>query len=85
MPLHVVRHPLIEDALGRLRDRDTPCDEFRRLARRVSLLLAAEATRDLALGEAPELVAGRGAVAQPPHGVLDQRMAHDVERHGAGR
>jgi len=40
MPLHVVRHPLVEDALGRLRDRSTPCDEFRRLARRVSLLVA---------------------------------------------
>ena len=53
MPLHVVRHPLVEDALGRLRDRATPCDEFRRLARRVSLLLAAEATRDLALSERP--------------------------------
>jgi uracil phosphoribosyltransferase len=51
MPLHVVRHPVIEDALARLRDRFTPCDEFRRLARRVSLLLAAEATRDLALTE----------------------------------
>jgi uracil phosphoribosyltransferase len=51
MPLHVVRHPLIDDALGRLRDRATPCDEFRRLARRVSLLLAAEATRDLTLSD----------------------------------
>jgi hypothetical protein len=51
MPLHVVRHPVIEDSLARLRDRTTPCDEFRRLARRVSLLLAAEATRDLALSE----------------------------------
>ena len=51
MPLHVVRHPVIEDSLARLRDRTTPCDEFRRLARRVSLLLAAEATRDLALAE----------------------------------
>jgi uracil phosphoribosyltransferase len=49
MPLHVARHPLLEDALGRLRDPTTACDEFRRLARRVSLLLAAEATRDLAL------------------------------------
>lgn len=47
MPLTVVRHPLVEDALARLRERDTPCDEFRRLARRVSVLLAAEATRDL--------------------------------------
>jgi uracil phosphoribosyltransferase len=53
MPLHVVRHPLVEDAMGRLRDRATPCDEFRRLARRVSLLVAAEATRDLAVGEIP--------------------------------
>jgi uracil phosphoribosyltransferase len=52
MPLHVVRHPLVEDVLAALRDRKTPCDEFRRLARRVSLLLAVEATRDLALAEA---------------------------------
>lgn len=51
MPLHVVRHPLVEDALRGLRDKATPCDEFRRLARRVSLLLAAEATRDLELAE----------------------------------
>lgn len=51
MPLHVVRHPVIEDCLAGLRDRDTPCDEFRRLARRASVLLAAEATRDLALSE----------------------------------
>src|SRR5436309_3927076 len=49
MPLRVAAHPVIEDSLARLRDRETPCDEFRRLARRVSLLLAAEATRDLAL------------------------------------
>ncbi len=49
MPLHVVQHPLIDDALARLRDRTTPADEFRRLARRVSVLLTAEATRDLAL------------------------------------
>ena len=51
MPLHVVRHPLVEDALGRLRDRSTPSEEFRRLARRVSLLVAVEATRDLALSD----------------------------------
>ena len=51
MAVHVVRHPLIEDALLGLRDATTPCDEFRRLARRVSLLLAVEATRDLALEE----------------------------------
>ena len=51
MALHVLKHPIVEDTLARLRDRSTPCDEFRRLARRVSLLLAVEATRDLALAE----------------------------------
>ena len=51
MPLRVVRHPVIEDCLARLRDKATPCDEFRRLARRVSVLLTVEATRDLATEE----------------------------------
>ncbi len=45
--LRVVAHPLIDDTLRALRDRGTQPDEFRRLARRVSLLLVAEATRDL--------------------------------------
>jgi uracil phosphoribosyltransferase len=49
MPLHVVKHPLVEDVLGGLRDKTTPPDVFRSLARRVSLLLIAEATRDLDL------------------------------------
>src|SRR5688572_26276674 len=49
MPVRLVAHPVIEDSLARLRDRETPCDEFRRLARRVSLVLVTEATRDLAL------------------------------------
>ena len=47
MPVHVVRHPVVEDALARLRDRTTPSDEFRRLSRRLTLLLVADATRDL--------------------------------------
>jgi uracil phosphoribosyltransferase len=47
MDVHIVRHPLVEDVLAALRDRRTPCDAFRQLARRVSLLLVAEATRDL--------------------------------------
>ena len=51
MPLHVVEHPLVEDALADLRDRRTPAAEFRRLARRVSLLLAAVATGDLPLAD----------------------------------
>lgn len=52
MPLTLVRHPLVEDALARLRERTTPTEEFRRLARRASLLLVGEATRDLPLAAA---------------------------------
>ena len=51
MDVHVIRHPVVEDALAALRDRRTPCDVFRQLARRVSLVLVAEATRDLPLAE----------------------------------
>ena len=35
--------------------------------------------------EPAELVARGRAVAQPAHRVLDQRVAHHVQRHGAGR
>jgi uracil phosphoribosyltransferase len=52
MTLHVVSHPLVEDALAALRDRRTPPGEFRALSRRVSLLVVAEATRDLPTAEA---------------------------------
>jgi uracil phosphoribosyltransferase len=51
MALHVVRHPLVEDVLVGLRDKRTPSADFRRLARRLSLLLVAEATRDLPLAD----------------------------------
>ena len=51
MALHVVRHPLVEDVLVALRDKRTPSADFRRLARRLSLLLVAEATRDLPLAD----------------------------------
>jgi uracil phosphoribosyltransferase len=51
MPLKVISHPLVDDAMARLRDMATPCDEFRALARRVSVLLIAEATRDLAVND----------------------------------
>jgi uracil phosphoribosyltransferase len=53
MALTVVRHPLVEDVLTGLRDRRTGSAEFRRLAHRASLLVAAEATRDLATREVP--------------------------------
>lgn len=47
VPLHIVSHPVVQDILLRLRDRATPPDTFRVMARRISLLLAAEACRDL--------------------------------------
>jgi uracil phosphoribosyltransferase len=47
MKLNVVSHPLVDDVLAALRDKRTPSAEFRRLAHRVSLLVVAEATRDL--------------------------------------
>jgi uracil phosphoribosyltransferase len=45
VPVHVVDHPLVHDALVDLRDRQTPPDRFRRSATRISVLLAAEAMR----------------------------------------
>jgi uracil phosphoribosyltransferase len=47
VPLHLVSHPLVHDALATLRDVTTPPELFRRMAVRISLLLAAEATRDV--------------------------------------
>ena len=47
VPVHIVAHPLVHDALATLRDSSTPPELFRRMAVRISLLLAAEATRDL--------------------------------------
>lgn len=45
MPVHIVEHPLVHDALVELRDKRTPPDQFRRAATRISVLLAAEALR----------------------------------------
>jgi len=45
--VHLVRHPIVQDILLKLRDAGTGPDTFRAMARRVSLLIAAEATRDL--------------------------------------
>ena len=47
MSVYVVEHPLVQDALVTLRDAQTAPESFRRMAIRISLLLAAEATRDL--------------------------------------
>jgi uracil phosphoribosyltransferase len=45
VPVQLVDHPLVHDALVSLRDKRTPPDAFRRLATRISVLLAAEALR----------------------------------------
>ena len=47
VPLHLVDHPLVHDALMELRDVRTPPPEFRVAANRISVLLAAEALRDV--------------------------------------
>jgi uracil phosphoribosyltransferase len=51
VPVHVVDHPLVHDALVELRDKRTTSERFRRAANRISVLLAAEALRDLASSE----------------------------------
>ena len=47
MPLRLVDHPLVQDALMELRDAGTKPPAFRRAANRISVLLAAEALRDV--------------------------------------
>lgn len=50
----VATHPLLQDALAQLRDRETPPSLFRRLLRQAGLLLGIEALRELPL--APDTV-----------------------------
>lgn len=45
--VHVVDHPLVQDVLAELRDSQTTPERFRQLAGRISVLLAAEALRDI--------------------------------------
>lgn len=51
--LTVLAHPLAGDLLARLRDTETPPERFRHLTRRLSTVLALEATRSLATRAAP--------------------------------
>jgi uracil phosphoribosyltransferase len=48
VPVHLVDHPVVQDALVTLRDERTAPDEFRRAARRISVLIAGEALRGVA-------------------------------------
>jgi uracil phosphoribosyltransferase len=70
VPVHVIAHPVVHDALATLRDRRTPVEEFRRAARRISGVLAAEALRD---------VPTREVIVQTPLEPADgRRLAGDV-------
>jgi uracil phosphoribosyltransferase len=72
--LHIVEHPVVHDALATLRDAATTPEVFRRMAIRISLLLATEATRDVPseavsvqtpLGPAAGRRVGAGVVVVP--------------------
>jgi uracil phosphoribosyltransferase len=70
VPVHVIAHPVVHDALATLRDRRTTVEEFRRAARRISGVLAAEALRD---------VPTREVIVQTPLEPADgRRLAGDV-------
>jgi len=70
VPVHLVDHPLVHDALAILRDKRTAPDEFRRVATRISVLLAAEALRDVP--------AAAGTVETPLGPADARRMASEV-------
>jgi uracil phosphoribosyltransferase len=74
VPVHIVDHPLVHDALVSLRDKTTSPEHFRRASMRISVLLAAEAMRDLPtrdvnvdspLGPAPGRTIARDVVVVP--------------------
>jgi uracil phosphoribosyltransferase len=70
VPVHLVDHPLVHDALAILRDKRTAPDEFRRVATRISVLLAAEALRDVPVA---------ATAVDTPLGPADgRRMASEV-------
>jgi uracil phosphoribosyltransferase len=70
VPVHIVEHPLVHDALVTLRDKRTSPELFRRMAIRISLLLAAEALRDLP---------GETITVETPLGPADgRRLGADV-------
>jgi uracil phosphoribosyltransferase len=74
VPLHIVSHPLVHDALVTLRDKNTTPEHFRRAATRISVLVIAEALTDLPsqsvtvetpLGPASGRTAGSNVVVVP--------------------
>ena len=70
MSVHLVPHPLIHDALSLLRDINTDTEQFRQIANRISVLLVAEALRDLPTE--------RAVVQTPLEKAEGRRVARDV-------
>jgi uracil phosphoribosyltransferase len=50
--VHLIDHPVVQDKLTRMRQKDTEAGDFRRLLREISMLFTYEVTRDLPLGAA---------------------------------
>ena len=50
MSIHILDHALAKHHITTLRDKKTEADQFRRLLRRLTTLLVAEATKNLAIG-----------------------------------
>lgn len=44
---HLITHPLVQDKLSRMREKDTTTGEFRQLMKQVGVLMGYEVTRDL--------------------------------------
>jgi uracil phosphoribosyltransferase len=79
--LTLVEHPLVDHVLAALRDQDTPPAAFRTLARRVTLALVLEASRQLPASEVEvrtPLSATRGRV------LLEDLAAVAILRAGLG-
>jgi len=68
--VRIIDHPLVHDALATLRDKRTTPEHFRRAANRISVLLAAEALRDVPTSEVS---------VETPHGpAASRRVSTDV-------
>ena len=81
MPLHVSSHPLVADSLRGLRDRSTPPEEYRVLARKIITLLLYEATADLSVKHVTVQTPLKEA---PALSVADEVVAIPVLRSGLG-
>ena len=73
--LHLVTHPLVHDCLAELRDAGTPPDRFRALANRISVLLGAEALRDVPMAD---------GTVETPLGLAGDVVVAPVLRAGLG-